>query len=157
MWKLGILAGLLSLLLLASPGASQEVYRQVSAEKLEALLGKMNISFRKVPSKTEGIVYYHFKRENFEVRLHNYNGKDLWIDSIFNDKMTPEMVNRWNIRAKLSRAVIIKDGAQETISLESQLDCLGGVTDAIITRFISHFDDELKGFSGFIAPPPPAK
>ena len=153
MWKLGVLSGLLSLLLFASPGASQEVYRQVSAEKLEALLGKMNIGFRKVPSKNDGIVYYHFKRENFEVRLHNYAGKDLWIDCIFTDKLTPETINKWNIRAKLSRAVFIKDGATETVSLESQLDCVGGVTDAIIMRFITRFDDELKGFSSFISPP----
>jgi hypothetical protein len=147
MWKLGTLVGLL---LMASPALGQEVYRNVTSEKVEALLKELNISARKVGGKGDGIVYYHFKQDNFEIRLHNYGGKDLWIDCIFTDKLTPDMVNRWNVRAKSSRAVFIRDGAQETVSLESQIDCMGGVTDAIIKRFVVRFNGELSDFSRFI-------
>src|SRR5205823_376726 len=73
MWKLGTLVGLL---LLAAPGSAQEVYRNVSAGKLEALLQELKINARKVGSKNDGIVYYHFKHDSYEIRLHNYNGKD---------------------------------------------------------------------------------
>ena len=65
MCNLGILAGLAaSLLLCPSPAAAQEVYRNVSSEKLEALLKDMNISARKVASKNDGIFYYYFKQDN---------------------------------------------------------------------------------------------
>ena len=111
---------------------------------------KLNINYRKVANKNEEVVFYHFKRNNYEIRLHNYGGKDLWIDCIFTEKLPLETINRWNIRTKLSRAVYIKDAAQESVSLESQIDCMGGVTDAIIFRFVERFDDELKKFSGFI-------
>lgn len=150
MSKMAILPALAALLLAVPSGGAQEVYRNVSAEKLRSLLKELKIDYREVPSKNEGIVYYHFKHDNHDIRLHNYNGKDLWIDCIFADKLTPEQVNRWNIRAKLSRAVFIRDGTQETVSLESQIDCLGGVTDPIIKRFITRFNGELDGFARFI-------
>jgi hypothetical protein len=152
MWKMGILPGLANLLLIVPcVGAQETVYKNVSKEKIEAILRELKIEYRSSESKSEGTYYYYFKYENYDVRLHNYNGKDLWIDCIFTDKLTPEQVNRWNIRAKLSRAVFIRDGTLETVSLESQIDCLGGVTDAIIKRFIGRFNTELDGFSKFIS------
>src|ERR1700722_16130536 len=96
MRKLGILAGLASFWLLsASTVAAQEVvYRQVSAEKLEAILKDLDITYRKVENQNDkGIVFYHFKRNNYDVRLHNYNGKDLWIDCVFSEKSTLDAIN----------------------------------------------------------------
>ena len=146
-------ASLLSLAcaLLAAPrGGAQEIYKNVSKEKLEALLREMKIDYRKADTKNDGTYYYYFKHDNFDIRLHNYSGKDLWIDCVFTDKLAPELINRWNLRTKLSRAVLIRDGAQETVSFESQLDCLGGVTDAIIKRYVERFYNELDAFSKFI-------
>ena len=58
------------------------------------------------------------------------------------------MVNEWNVQAKFSRAVRLK-GDKGVVSLESQLDCIGGVTDAIIRQFINRFDGEMQQFTKF--------
>jgi hypothetical protein len=147
-----MMAGLL-FLLATGPGSGQDekAYRLVSSEKLESILQGMNISFKKIAGKTEGIYFYDYERSKFKIRLHNYNGKDLWIDALFTDKTTLEEINRWNRKAKFSRAVLIKDKDRETISLESQVDCLGGVTDGIIRLFINRFDGEISEFVKFLA------
>jgi hypothetical protein len=41
-------------------------------------------------------------------------------------------------------------GEKDTISLEAQLDCVGGVTDNIIRQFIQRFDGEVAQFNKFI-------
>jgi hypothetical protein len=126
------------------------VYRNVTPEKLEAILKELNITYDKVKGKAEGIQFYDFGKNDFRIRLHNYQGKDLWIDAHFSDKLTLDEVNKWNVRAKFSRAVVLK-GDKETVSLEAQLDCLGGVSDSIIKQFIGRFDGELVQFSKFIS------
>lgn len=127
-----------------------KAYRLVTPEKLEAVLDNLKIDFKKVKGKVEGVDFYDFEKNNFKIRLHNYQGKDLWIDAMFTDKASLEDINRWNVRAKFSRAVLLK-GDKESLSLESQLDCLGGVTDAIIRQFITRFDGELKDFTKFLS------
>lgn len=141
------------LLLLAAAGAAQEakVYRNVSTEKLEQILKGLDVDFKKSAGPKAGIHYYDFTRNNFKVRLHNYDGQDLWIDCIFSDKLSLEDVNRWNVKAKFSRAVLVKDGDKSSVSLENQLDCLGGVTDAIVRQFITRFDGEVKNFVQFVS------
>ena len=154
MCKWRILIALASLSFLGgSEATAQEVFRNVSADKLEGILKELNINYKKVPGKTEDVSFYDYERNNFKIRLHNYGGKDLWIDALFNDRMTLEEINRWNVRAKFSRAVLIKDKEtnKETISLESQIDCQGGITDNIIKSFINRFDGELRDFSKFLA------
>jgi len=130
----------------AAQDAGDQVYRNVPSDRLEGILRGMNIVFTKVPGKMEGVNFYDFDRGGFKIRLHNYNGKDLWIDALFNDRTTLEKINGWNRRAKFSRAVLISSGGKETISLESQMDCLGGVTDNIIRQFINRFDGEIRDF-----------
>ena len=153
MCKWGTLIALASLVFLAgSTATAQEVYRIVTAEKLEGILKELNINFKKAPSKTDGV--YDYERNGLKIRLNNYGGRDLWIEAVFNERLTLEEINRWNIQAKFSRAVLIKDKEtnKETISLESQIDCQGGITDNIIKLFINRFDGELRDFSKYLAP-----
>jgi hypothetical protein len=138
-------------LLAAMAGADEEkAYRSVSTEKLEGILKEMKIKYKKSEGKSEGIYFYDYERNKFKIRLHNYNGKDLWIDALFTDKSSLAEINVWNKRTKFSRAVLLKNGERETISLESQIDCLGGVTDTIIRQFINRFDGEINGFVKFL-------
>ena len=129
----------------------KKVYRIVAAEKLEAVLADMKIAFeKKAKGKEDAVHFYDFERNKFKIRLHNYQGKDLWIDAHFTDALTLADVNQWNARAKFSRAVLIK-GEKPTVSLEAQLDCLGGTTDAHLKQFIQRFDGEILQFVAFIA------
>jgi hypothetical protein len=130
-------------------GQQEKVYRNISSEHLERILSDLNLSYKKTSGTKEGVHFYDYEKNNFKIRLHNYNGKDLWIDALFN-KIAPEEANRWNIRAKFSRAVLVKDKERETTSLENQIDCLGGVTDGMIRQFINRFDGEVSDFSKFI-------
>ena len=134
----------------AAPADNKQIYRNVIPEKLEAILKSMKIEYTKVKGKTDGIWFYDFERNDYKIRLHNYQGNDLWIDAHFNDKLPLDEVNKWNVRAKFSRAVQLTSGKQ-TVSLESQIDCVGGVTDGIIRQFIQRFDGELMQFSKFLS------
>lgn len=134
---------------LLAPGLGQDkgkVYRKVAPEKLDAILKQMKIEFEKSQGKKTGTWHYDFERSNFKVRLNNHEGRDLWIDVVFTDKISLKEVNDWNIRAKFSRAVQLKEGERVTTSLEAQLDCDGGVTDGMIRQFILRFDGEIKTF-----------
>ena len=133
----------------AAPSDPKKVYRLVAPDKLEAILKDMKITYDKSQGKEDGIVFYDFEKAGQKIRLHNYQGKDLWIDAQSTDKMTLDDVNKWNVRAKFSRAVQLK-GDKSIVSLEAQLDCIGGVTDGIIRQFIERFDGELAQFSKFI-------
>lgn len=132
-----------------APGNDKLVFRIVTPEKLEGILTALKIDFTKEKGKTAGIDFYDYTKGDYRIRLHNYQGKDLWVDAQFSDKLTLDDVNKWNVRAKFSRAVMLK-GDKEIVSLESQLDCLGGVTDSIIRQFIERFDGELAQFKKYV-------
>jgi hypothetical protein len=141
----------LSLVLAPESARSQEkVYHLVSGEKLESMLKALDVPFKKSAAKKDDVVFYDYERNNYKIRLHNYQGKDLWIDTFFHDKATLEEVNGWNTRSKFSRAVLIKNGDKANISLECQLDCLGGVTDGVIQQFINRFDSEIAAFVKYL-------
>lgn len=152
MGRCGVLAGccLWLWVVLAPSGAQEKAYRSVSNEKMESILKELNIVYKKTAGKAEGVFFYNYERNKFKIRLHNYGGKDLWIDALFNDKSSLQEVNRWNTKAKFSRAVLIQDKDRETISLESQVDCLGGITDANLKLFINRFDTEIADFVKFL-------
>ncbi|MCI0684837.1 MAG: YbjN domain-containing protein [Gemmataceae bacterium] len=159
------LVGVLSLAL-AAAGAAQDkgpqdkgndkdksppkVQRSVTSAKLESILQDMKIKYAKTAGKNEGVHYYDFERNNFKVRLHNYQGRDLWVDVHFTDKVSLDEINQWNVRAKFSRAVLIKNADKQSTSLEAQIDCEGGVTDGMIRQFILRFDGEIKAFVQFL-------
>lgn len=128
----------------------KKIVHNVTNDRIEAILKELGADFKKSAGKAEGISFYDFERNNYKIRLHNYDGKDLWIDAFFSDAMTPEEINAWNARAKFSRAVQLK-GDKQAVSLEAQLDCMGGVNDAIVRQFIRRFDGEVVQFVKFIA------
>ena len=135
----------------SAPGQTKgKVQRSVSAAKLESILEEMKIKYDKTAGKAPGVHFYDFERNSFKVRLHNYAGRDLWIDVHFTDKVTPKEVNDWNVRAKFSRAVLLKDDKKQSTSLEAQIDCEGGITDGMIRQFILRFDGEIKSFEQFL-------
>lgn len=147
-----IITAATALAIIVSISSGQDVFRKVTAAKLEGILKELDITYKKTAGKSEGIFFYDYDRNGFNIRLHNYNGEDLWIDAVFSDKMTLQEINKWNIRAKFSRAVLIKDSKdKEAVSLESQMDCLGGVTDNIIKLYINRFDGELADFKKLLA------
>ncbi len=124
--------------------------RTVSSDKLEAVLKDLSISYQKNPGKKEGIFSYDFERKGTKIRLFNYNGDDLWIETDYSEKPTLEDANRWNMRAKFSRAVLVKDGRNASISLESQIDCTIGITDGMVRQFVERFDAEIQAFFNFM-------
>ncbi len=141
-------------LALVPVGAGDEeskVYNVIPSAKLEKLLDGMDIKFKKVPNKKDGVDFYDLQAGDRVLRLHNYGGQDLWLDCVFTDKLSLAEVNGWNARSKYSRAVLIKQGDKASVSLETQLDCLGGVTDAIVRAFIRRFDGEVKAFEKYLA------
>lgn len=144
-------AALLGLCMFLSGPAQAQVVKNLSNEKLEGILANLNITYKKTQGNKEGIWNYDYTSNNFQIRLTNHNGKYLWIDALFNDRTTLDEMNRWNRRAKFSRAVLLSNQGKETISLEAQLDCQGGVTDGMIRQLVVRFDGEVKDFVKFMS------
>ena len=132
----------------AGEGQKEKVFRNISGKHLETILKEMDISFKKIPGKKDGIFFYDFERGKLKLRLHNYQGSDLWIDAIF-PKVSLENINAWNQKTRFSRAVLFKDDDRDSTSLEAQLDCVGGVTEGMIRRFISRFEEDVQAFSKY--------
>jgi hypothetical protein len=127
-------------------GKKEKVYRGLPSKELESTLKDLKIAFKKAPGNKEGTFFYDFERNNFKIRLYNYNGGDLWIDAVF-PKVDLKDINRWNQDAKFSRAVLFKDGDGQSTSLENQLDCRGGVTLGMVRQFIRRFENEVQAFA----------
>jgi hypothetical protein len=146
---------ILCALILAVGGATaaaqdQPIHKNVSSSTLEGILANLNIQHKKSPGDKQGVFLYDFERGGYKIRLHNYDGKDLWIEALWSDRLALEDVNRWNQKAKFSRCVLLNNNGKITTSLESQFDCLGGCTDAIIRQFIVRFDGEVRNFATFV-------
>jgi hypothetical protein len=132
--------------------SAQQVYKNVSAEAVERVMRDLGIQFKKTQDKkTAGIHYYDYTRNGYNIRLVNYEGKDLWIQAEFNYQLSLEDTNRWNVRAKFSRLVLLQNTNTKAnyVSLETQYDCSGGCTDGIIRQFINRFDGEIRDFVDF--------
>jgi len=140
-----------SLVALSSADEPTKAYRNVSSDQLEAVLKGLKIDFKRTAGKKDGVAFYDFDYESLKVRLHNYEGKDLWIDAHFSDRVDLDEVNKWNVKARATRAVLLGSGDKATVSLEAQLDCEGGTTDPIIRQFVLRFEKELKDFAKFIS------
>ena len=147
-----LVAGFAATLLLPLEGVGQvKTYRVVANEAVEKILQDLELKYQKEERKNKdaSIMLFDFKRGDHSFRLFNYQS-DLWIEATFERKLAPEEVNRWNADAKFSRLVVITEKDKTILSLESQLDCAGGVTDAIVRQYINRFDDEAKRFSKFL-------
>jgi Putative bacterial sensory transduction regulator len=123
------------------------VYTQINDQTVEKVLTGLEIKFKKDERKLKdsSIAFYEFERSERTYRLYNYRS-DLWIECLFDKSIKLDDVNRWNAEAKFSRAVLLDQKDKSVVSLEAQLDCLGGVTDAMITQFVNRFDEEGKKF-----------
>jgi Putative bacterial sensory transduction regulator len=146
--------GATALIVLAWPatGVAQKVkvFQMITTDHLEATLKDLGIKYKKAPGLPPvGGFDYNFVRNNLAMRIHYFNGSDLWIDAPF-AKIAPDDINQWNRQARLSRAVLISGGFFVTSSLEAQLPCAGGVTEGMIRQFITNFEKEVQNFSTFV-------
>jgi len=142
----------ISLLLLPVAASAQDkVFRTISNDSVEKVLQGLELKYEKEERKNKNstFLYFTFSRGEQKFGLYNY-GSDLWIESTVEKKMKLEDVNRWNSQAKFSRLVLIEQKDKTTISLEAQLDALGGLTEASIRQFLNRFDEEAKAFAKFM-------
>lgn len=148
---ISLVACLALALLLPIAGVSQtKSYRQVPNEAVEKVLQSLELKYQKdEPKDKAGVMFFEFKRGELAYRLYNY-GNDLWIETVFEAKLPLEEVNRWNAEAKFTRLVLIEQKDKTSLSLEAQLDCAGGVTDAVIRQYVNRFDEEAKKFTKFM-------
>ncbi len=133
-------------------GLSQnKVTRSITNDAIEKILQGLDLKYQKGERKDKdnNVVYFDFQRGDSKVRLLNY-GTDLWLESTTDKKVRLEEINRWNAEAKFSRLVLIEEKDKTVLSLESQLDCLGGVTEAMIKQYINRFDEDAKKFAKFV-------
>jgi Putative bacterial sensory transduction regulator len=149
-----MLAGVVAVLGLMLPrevASQSKVTRSVTNEGIEKILQSLNIKYQKSERKDKdnNVTFFDYTRADLSIRLYNY-GSDLWLESVVEKKVKFEDVNRWNADAKFSRLVLIENKDKTSLSLESQLDCLGGVTDASIKQYINRFDEEAKKFAKFV-------
>lgn len=130
--------------------SQNKVYRTVGNDAIEKILQSLELKYQKAQRKEKDstTMYFDFTRGGQPFRIYNY-GNDLWIECTFEKTLKPEDINRWNADAKFSRLVLIEQKDKTMLSLEAQLDCLGGVTDAVIKQYINRFDEEAKKFAKF--------
>jgi hypothetical protein len=121
---------------------AQEIFKEITNQRLEDLLKSMDISYKKGDAG-KGVFYYDFRRQGDDtLRLWSYSGKDLMLDAVL-PKVEWEVVNKWNSVAKFSRAHLEKNEKSETTVLESNLDMAAGITVDNIKHFIGRFEEEL--------------
>jgi hypothetical protein len=148
------LAGCLALLLActAPAGAQQKdtIYRTLKPDQIEQILKDMNIVYKKSqPPNLPNDYDYDYERNTYKIRFTLSNGKLLWISAVF-PKTTLETINKWNVQAKFSRAVLDRSGDREFAVVEYQVDAGGGVTYEMIRQAIRRFDTEVANFDQFL-------
>jgi len=128
----------------------EETFKAADAGRLEKILQEMKIDFKKTVAKTPDHVFFEFKRNDQKVRLHSFGGTDLMLAAAF--KPAPlDKVNKYNTERKFVRAVLYQPANGDAYTtLESSLDCQGGVTDGIIRYFIGIFPDEMREFEEYL-------
>lgn len=144
-----LFVGVVCLTLTRAGLAQNKVLTSITDETVDKILQGLEIKFQKAERKEKDTfsTQYDFKRGEQAFRFFNYGGNDLWIECHFDKAMKLEDINRWNAEAKFSRAVLLEQKDKSIISLESQLDCLGGVTEAMIKQFVNRFEEEAKKFT----------
>lgn len=124
----------------------EDVYRGIPADRLEKILGELNIKYNKKPIGKDMV--YTFVRNKYEIRLTNFNGEDLMIDAHFPATELTKL-NAWNLKRSYIRAVLYTEGTPQT-ALEANLDCAAGISDSIVRYFITTFDSEVRDFDSFL-------
>lgn len=121
--------------------------KEVTAEKLENILKAQGINYKKKVNNA-GVAMFDFELNGHNLRLYNFGGKDLMIDSHFK-KIALEDANKYNLSRKFIRAVNYKDKDIEYTSLECNLDCEGGVTEGMIRHWVLSFSEDARHFSDY--------
>jgi hypothetical protein len=151
-WAL-VLAGCTALTMgfpTAEAQTTDKVYHSFAPEQVATFLTDLEIKFTKnQPKDTPRDVDFEFRRKGFDLRLTLREGKMLWIAAYF-PKTSLEKINDWNVKAKLSRAVLVRIANKDYAAVEAQLDVGGGCTDNMAKQFIRRFDDEVANFDRFI-------
>jgi hypothetical protein len=142
--------------------AAERIYTQVTGNLLEQILRKLDVQFQK-KDYGDGEAMYSFTLNGRAMRLWNYAGRDLMADANFDKVVNAAALNQYNVDRKFIRAVAYNPkGKNAYTSLESNLDCVGGVTEEIIRAFIVNFPSDVAHFGEYIAKlptevnPPPA-
>jgi hypothetical protein len=147
------LAGCMILATASPPAGAQtteKVYHSFTPEQVASLLTDLEIKFTKnQPKDNPRDVDFEFRRKNFDLRLTVREGKMLWIAAYF-PKTTLEKINDWNVKAKLSRAVLVHIASKDYAAVEAQLDVGGGCTENMAKQFIRRFDEDVANFDRFV-------
>jgi hypothetical protein len=150
-WTLALVAGL-ALPWLSAPSPAQQkekVYRRITTEQVEKILNALDIDYVKTKDRKFPGTYYYDYGTKYKIALGFHNGTHLWMTANF-PKATLETINKWNTNAKFSRAVLVMDKDNIGSTVESQLDCSGGVTEAMLRQFVVRFDGEVQSFAQFL-------
>jgi hypothetical protein len=131
----------------SSSATEDVVLAEVSNEKIENILKTQGTSFNKKLNNA-GVMMFDFEMNGHSMRLYNFGGKDLMIDTHFK-KISLEDVNQYNLNRKFIRAVNYKGKDVEYTALECNLDCEGGVTEGIIRNFINSFGEDAVHFTEY--------
>jgi len=123
----------------------EKVYRRITTPQVETILNALDIDYRKNKDKKQANTYFYEYGAKYKIVLGFHNGTHLWLTANF-PKTAPETINKWNVDAKFSRAVLFNLNNKETATVESQLDCAGGVTEGMIRQFLLRFDAEVENF-----------
>jgi hypothetical protein len=132
-------------------GAANEdvVLAEVTNEKIENLLKAQGIAYKKNMNKA-GVMMFDFELNKHNLRLYNFGGKDLMIDTHFR-KVSLEHANRYNLNRKFVRVVNYKGKDVEYTALECNLDCEAGVTEGMIRHWIMSFGEDARHFADYAA------
>src|SRR5436309_1395607 len=135
-----------AVLLMPALAPAQEVFKEITSERLEELLRTMKIDYKK-DDAGKGTTFYDYKSKGFDLRLTSFGGNDLMIDCIWNAAAPLAKLNQWNLKRYHVRAVLYDNNGKPYVALESNLDCLGGVSESIIRHFITMFwDKDVRDF-----------
>jgi len=129
-----------------------KIIRSMSTSEMESFLNEMHFDFRKTPSNNpndKNVVFYDFKKNNYDYRVTYFGGQDLMVDVLFPEAKL-ETVNNWNRRARFTRAVQYEDNKGKFLALESNFDFLGGVTMDGLKHFFKTYDQEARDFENFL-------
>ena len=152
-------AVLCTLLLFTSVGLAQgdkdDVVSDLAVEDLEKILKgawkrdklekkEFRGSYRYFFNKEEWIDFYHGKDDGRKFILVQMS----WPFDRFNNKVTLEQINDWNIAAVYSRAYFYKANKQYAgVTLEGTLPLDGGVSNKQLAAFVTQLDKEFQRFA----------
>ena len=95
-----------------------------------------------------GVMMFDFELGGHNLRLYNFGGKDLMIDTHFK-KVSLDEANRYNLSRKFMRVVNYKGKDVEYTALECNLDCEAGVTEGMIRHWINSFGEDARLFADY--------